>query len=94
MSEQVLVDPHAGVDVEIPDPFERSTDDDGLLHAVSPQMQITVIPDGEESARMFNRVAVQPFRGLGKKVLVCELNGVRLYVDGNHLVMTTQKMNP
>lgn len=89
----VRVDPLAGTDIEIPDPFTRTTDENGWLHGLSPRLKVTVIPD-DAPARMFNRAALQPFKGRGKKVLVCELGGVRLYIDGDHLVLTKRKLNP
>ena len=73
--------------------WERHEDSDGL-HAVSPLLRVTVVPDGEGSARLFKRHAMQPLRQRTKTVLVGELNGVRLYVDGKNLVMTTRDLYP
>ncbi len=76
------------------DVWQRHEDADGLLHAVSPLQSVTVVPDGEESARLFKRHAVQPLARRKKTVLVGELNGVRVYIDGGSVVMTVQDLYP
>jgi hypothetical protein len=57
-------------------------------------MAVTVLPDGE--SKIFHRNAIKKHLGTGETVhlraLVAELNGVRLYLVGNHLVMTTQDL--
>ncbi len=74
--------------------FDIREEADGAKHAVAPDMAVTVLPDGE--SRIFHRNAIKKHMGTGETVhlraLVAELNGVRLYLVGNHLVMTTQDL--
>lgn len=65
-------------------------------HAVRPDMAITVLPDCED-ARIVHRRLYQPFakpQPIQRAALVAHLNGVRLYIRGSNLVMTTQKLQP
>lgn len=74
--------------------FDIREEADGAKHAVAPDMAVTVLPDGE--SRMFHRNAIKKRMDTGETVhlraLVAELNGVRLYLVGNHLVLTTQDL--
>jgi len=74
--------------------FDISQDADGARHAVSPDLAITVLPDGE--SRMFHRNAIKKNSATGEtthlRALVAELNGVRLYAIGGHFILTTQDL--
>lgn len=74
--------------------FEISQDEDGARHAVSPDMVVTVLPDGE--SQLFHRNAIKKNTATGETVhlraLVGELNGVRMYLLGSHIILTTQDM--
>ena len=47
-----------------------------------------------EGGRAFMRNAIQPARGRHVRVLVCELDGVRVYCSGRRLIVTRQDLNP
>ena len=74
--------------------FDISHDEDGARHAVSPDLVVTVLPDGE--SQIFHRNAIKKNTATGEtthlRALVAELNGVRMYLLGNHIVLTTQDM--
>ncbi len=74
--------------------FEISQDEDGARHAISPDMVVTVLPDG--NSQLFHRNAIKKNTATGETVhlraLVAELNGVRMYLVGNHIILTTQDM--
>lgn len=74
--------------------FEIRQDEDGLRHAVSSEIMITVLPDG--LSQLFHRNAIRKNTATGETVhlraLVAELNGVRMYLLGNHIVLTTQDL--
>ncbi len=74
--------------------FDIREDADGTRHAVSPDLVVTVLPDGE--SQIFHRNAIKKNTGTGEtthlRALVAELNGVRMYLLGNHIVLTTQDM--
>lgn len=71
-------------------------DESGAVHAVTGDIAITVLPDGPSTA--FKRRAIKiPTSGDPSwevEWLVCELNGVRLYINGRQAIMTTQDLNP
>lgn len=75
-------------------PFTLSQDADGARHAVSPELAITVLPDGE--SKMFHRNAIKKNSATGETVhlraLVAELNGVRVYIMDGHMIITTQDL--
>ena len=77
-----------------PSAFEISQDKDGSRHAVSPDMVVTVLPDGK--SQLFHRNAIKKNTATGEtmhlRALVAELNGVRMYLLGKHIVLTTQDM--
>lgn len=74
--------------------FGIRQDADGARHAVSPDLVITVLPDGE--SRIFHRNAIKKNTATGEtthlRALVAELNGVRMYLVDNHIVLTTQDL--
>lgn len=69
-----------------------TVEDDGTVHAVSSDIQLTILPDGE--ARAFNRNALKMEAGNERHIrcLVGELDGVRIYVKGSHIIMTKQDL--
>lgn len=74
--------------------FQISQDPDGARHAVSPELAVTVLPDGE--SKIFHRNAIKKNSATGEtthlRALVAELNGVRVYIMGGHIIVTTQDM--
>ncbi len=74
--------------------FDIRQDEDGSRHAVSPDLVVTILPDGE--SQMFHRNAIKKNTATGEtkhlRTLVAELNGVRMYLLGNHIVLTTQDL--
>lgn len=76
-----------------PNNYVLNEDEDGNKHAVNPMNTVTVLNDGE--IKMFQRRAIKNV-GSGESTfetcLVGELNGVRLYVKGNSMVLTTKDL--
>lgn len=74
--------------------FDIRQDEDGARHAVSPDLVVTVLPDGE--SQIFHRNAIKKNTATGEtthlRALVAELNGVRIYLLGDHIVLTTQDL--
>lgn len=69
---------------------------DGVITAVSPIHQLTVFPDGK--SKVFNRNAkrineTDPTKQ-EERWLVGELDGVRVYINGTHFIMTKQDLYP
>lgn len=76
-----------------PNNYELSVDDDGVRHAVNALNSVSVLPDG--ASRLFQRRAIGRIGSSAPvydTVLVGELNGVRVYVHGNSIVLTTQDL--
>lgn len=74
--------------------FELKEEADGSRHAVSTDLVVTILPDGE--SKLFHRNAIKKNTATGEtthiRALVAELNGVRMYLLGGHIVLTTQDM--
>jgi hypothetical protein len=74
--------------------FDIRQDEDGARHAVSPELVVTVLPDGE--SQIFHRNAIKKNTATGEtthvRALVAQLNGVRMYLVGGHIVLTTQDL--
>lgn len=74
--------------------FDIKEETDGSRHAVSADMVVTILPDGE--SKLFHRNAIKKSTQTGEtthlRALVAELNGVRMYLLGGHIVLTTQDM--
>ena len=74
--------------------FELKEEADGSRHAISSDLVVTVLPDGK--SKLFHRNAIKKNTSTGEtthsRALVAELNGVRMYVLGSHIVLTTQDM--
>lgn len=71
--------------------FDRS--DPSMQHATNGTLDITVLNGG----KIFMRRAIRGFGSPKAEAinwLVCELNGVRVYIDGDKIVMSTQDLNP
>ncbi len=72
---------------------EITTDEHGNRHGTDGSITVSLIGEG----RMFKRRAV---KGAGSENaqevcwLVAEIDGVRLYQNGNHIVFTKQDLNP
>ena len=74
---------------------EVTKEEDGTLIATSEMHQLTILPDGPSS--IVNRNGLK--RALGPDVqhvrwLRGELNGVKVYVNGSTIVMTTRDLYP
>ena len=67
---------------------------DDSVYAVTPDVSVSILEDG----KAFKRRAIRKYLKTGETEqidwLVCELNGVRIYVAGNQIIMTTQDLNP
>jgi len=76
--------------------FELSEDADGTRHAVRADQVVSVLPDGE--ARLFHRNAIRKHLGSGEtervRWLVAELDGVRVYVHHQEIVITKRDLYP
>jgi hypothetical protein len=75
--------------------FQITTEDDGTRHAVQGDVALTILPGGETS--LFARRAIKKHpSGETENItwLVGELNGVRVYINGSKIVMTTQDLLP
>ncbi len=72
---------------------EITTDEHGNRHGTDGNITVSLIGEG----RMFKRRAV---KGAGSENaqevcwLVAEIDGVRLYQNGNQIILTRQDMNP
>ena len=79
-----LPQPHAAVEVL----------DDGTLRAEAGPVEIRVDPDG----RIYNRNAIRKHLQTGEtehdRWLVAELDGVRLYIAGDKLLLTRRDLYP
>lgn len=71
---------------------EISTQDDGSLLVEFPDAKITIMPDGEKKA--FARNAIKIHSKEHTRWAVCELDGVRLYKNGQNFVLTKQDLFP
>jgi hypothetical protein len=71
--------------------FEIVRDEDGIQHAIGPLFSVTVLPDKARDARIYWRNS-QKIPGPRKRVLCAKVDGVRLYVEGNKLVMTKKRL--
>lgn len=68
-----------------PDPEHR------LTHAIGvepDQVSLTIEGDG----KAFKRTFIKPAKGYKHRILVGELDGVRVYIDGNRVVMTMRDL--
>jgi len=74
--------------------FEINRDEGSTTTAKSDRLSVTVM--GE--SRVFHRNGVKKHLKTGEsehvRYLVCELDGVRLYINGPELVMTKEDINP
>lgn len=81
-----------------PEPFSLQTADDGTRHATGGpcSLNLSILPDGE--SKLFHRNAIKKKLATGNtehiRWLVAELNGVRVYVDGTRIVVTTRDILP
>lgn len=62
----------------------------GIKRAESKDGSIVVMPDGE--SRIFMRNFVRMPGGAHTRVMVAELNGVRVYAHGPDLIVTTRDL--
>ena len=81
------------------DKWKIKKENNGLVHAVpvtDGAVALTVLPDGESKVFMRNGIEKNLKTGVTtkKRWLVGELNGVRCYVQGTNIIMTTQDKYP
>lgn len=69
-----------------------TTQADGSLLVELPDAKITILPDGETKA--FGRNGIKVNSGEHTRWAVCELDGVRLYKNGQNFVLTKQDLFP
>ena len=67
-------------------------DDDGTIYATSLERCLTILPDGPGRAFNRNFKTYSPGNVTHERVLVGELDGVRVYILGNDVIMTKQDM--
>ncbi len=76
--------------------FDIDRSENGLVHATNDAMAIHVHTEG--SSKVFHRVGIQKNLKMGGtnkiKWLVCEIDGVRLYVNGDTLILTKKDLYP
>ena len=72
------------------DPFEIVRDEDGTRHAIGDTFSVTVLPDKSDTCEMFWRNRFKPFTkpATRERLLVAQLDDVRLYVKGDQLLLT------
>ena len=72
------------------DPFEIVRDEDGTQHAIGDTFCVTVLPAKAEVCKVFWRNRLKPFAkpAIRERVLVAQIDDVRLYVKGDQLVLT------
>jgi NOL1/NOP2/fmu family ribosome biogenesis protein len=66
--------------------------DDGSLLVELPGKKITILPDADMQA--FSRNGIKLATKEHSRWLVCQLDGVRLYVNGDNMVLTKQDLFP
>lgn len=69
-----------------------TTNPDKSLLVELPDKKVTIMPDGK--TQVFSRNGIRVQTGEHIRWLVCELDGVRLYVNGDNMVMTKRDMYP
>ena len=71
---------------------------DGSILAESSHFQVLVAPEPGEAARAWNRNGLRKHLRTGEtehlRWLVAELDGVRIYVQGDQIVITTRDLYP
>jgi len=71
--------------------YELSMDCDGVRKAVNSINTLIILPDGE--TKLFQRRAMKIGKNKGfDSALVGELDGVRVYIKGNEIVLTKQDL--
>ena len=71
----------------------------GLVHAIpktEDAIALSILPDGDSNLFMRNGIEKNLKTGVTtkKRWLVGELNGVRCYIQGSNVIMTTQDKYP
>lgn len=75
-------------------PHEIVTDDQGVRHGTDGALTLSLL---DSAGRMFKRRAIKAVgteNAREENWLVVELNGVRVYQHGAHVVITTQDLYP
>lgn len=74
--------------------YYQRTVDGQLTHMVGTELKLTVCDGG----KAFHRNGIEKNLKTGatthKRWVVGEINGVKLYINGNELILTTQDLNP
>jgi len=76
------------------EPIKKVEGDEGVTHLFSGAFNLTVLGEGKVFIRNGLRINAPP--GTPDKVrwLVGELNGVRVYIDGDNAILTTRDLYP
>jgi len=74
----------------VSDLFQIVRDEDGTRHAIGVAFSLTVLPDKSDTCEIYWRNRLKPFvkPALRERILVAQLDDVRLYVKGDQLVLT------
>ena len=89
----------------LPGDFELSEDADGTKHAIGP-FQVTVLPHGgrtcnrchlpkskpQDRHRIYYQRELDADPSPPRSALVAQLNDVRVYVSGTHIVVTNKRL--
>ncbi len=73
--------------------FVITEDEDGIKHAISHEIQLSILPDGD--TRIVHEREVQPEKGPehNTSVLKGRLDDVWIYIIGGHVVVSKQKLH-
>ena len=76
--------------------YQLQHEDDGVIHASRDTRCITIIPQDGEESKAFHRngIKLEPGGERRTRWFVAELDGVRLYVNGDSIIMTKKDMYP
>lgn len=73
--------------------FEVDRSDPGYLTAKGSDLNVSVVGG---TAKVFHRRAIKRHLDTGEveavNILVCELNGVRIYLNGQNIIVTTEEL--
>jgi len=77
---------------------EISTLEDGSIQAISPELQLLILPEEDSKAKAFNRNGLKKQVGMSGfhhiRWLVGELDGVRCYIQGSKIILTKRDLYP
>ncbi len=73
--------------------FVITEDEDGIKHAISHEIQLSILPDGD--TRIVHERETQPAKGpqYNTSILKGRLDDVWVYVIGRHVVVSKRKLH-